>query len=220
MNNPGDYIKELKKLTGRLVGVNLEAIDLNNYENYRNIIPLGRVATVENARIAKEMGANFIVLTGNPNTGVNYDSIINCVKKIKEKVDIVIFAGKMHSCGISESLDSRYIKELTKSGCEIVIVPAPGTVPGMTVEVVKKIIDEIHKYNALAMTTIGTSQEGADENTIRNIAIMAKMAGADIHHLGDCGLAGVTIPENIMAYSIAIRGRRHTYFRMAASINR
>ena len=65
-----------------------------------------------------------------------------------------------------------------------------------------------------------TSQEGADTATIRQIALMYKMTGTDIHHLGDTGYPGVAIPENIMAYSIAIRGVRHTYHRMACSINR
>ena len=31
---------------------------------------------------------------------------------------------------------------------------------------------------------------------------------------------GTTLPENIQAYSVAIRGIRHTYRRMAASVNR
>ena len=38
--------------------------------------------------------------------------------------------------------------------------------------------------------------------------------------LGDTGYPGMALPENIMAYSVAIRGVRHTYHRMAASINR
>ena len=70
------------------------------------------------------------------------------------------------------------------------------------------------------MTSIGTSQEGSNSETIRNIALNAKMAGADIHHIGDTGYVGVALPENIMAYSIAIRGVRHTYHRMASSPNR
>jgi hypothetical protein len=70
------------------------------------------------------------------------------------------------------------------------------------------------------MLTIGTSQEGADESTIRQIALAAKMAGADIHHIGDAGFYGIAVPENIMTYSTTIRGRRHTYVRMARSINR
>jgi hypothetical protein len=46
------------------------------------------------------------------------------------------------------------------------------------------------------------------------------MTGTDLHHIGDAGYAGVAIPENIMDYSIAIKGKRHTYFRMARSVNR
>ncbi len=49
---------------------------------------------------------------------------------------------------------------------------------------------------------------------------MCKMAGTDIHHLGDTGYFGMALPENIMAYSIAVRGVRHTYHRMACSIER
>ena len=49
---------------------------------------------------------------------------------------------------------------------------------------------------------------------------MAKMTGTDVHHLGDCGLFGIALPENLMAYSITIRGRRHTYRRMAMSLLR
>ena len=70
------------------------------------------------------------------------------------------------------------------------------------------------------MTAIGTSQEGADESTVRQIALMCKMCGTDLHHIGDSGYVGMALPENILAYSIAIRGKRHTYTRIASSINR
>ena len=46
------------------------------------------------------------------------------------------------------------------------------------------------------------------------------MAGTDIHHIGDSGYVGMALPENIMAYSVAIRGIRHTYRRIAQSIRR
>jgi hypothetical protein len=72
----------------------------------------------------------------------------------------------------------------------------------------------------MTMTAIGTSQEGASVETIRQIALMCKMAGTDLHHLGDAGYVGMAPPENIQAYSVAIRGIRHTYARMARSINR
>jgi len=77
-----------------------------------------------------------------------------------------------------------------------------------------------YSKGALAMLTVGTSQEGADEATIRQIALNSKMAGADIYHVGDTGFYGIAVPENIMSYSIAIRGWRHTYLRMASSVVR
>jgi hypothetical protein len=70
------------------------------------------------------------------------------------------------------------------------------------------------------MTGIGTSQEGASIATIEQLALLSKMAGADIHHIGDAGILGMAVPENITAWSIALRGRRHTWHRMAASPKR
>jgi len=72
----------------------------------------------------------------------------------------------------------------------------------------------------MTMTAIGTSQEGASIETIRHLALLCKMAGTDLHHLGDAGYIGMALPENIQAYSIAIRGVRHTYASMARSVNR
>ena len=72
----------------------------------------------------------------------------------------------------------------------------------------------------LTITSIGTSQEGADTDTIKRIALECKMAGTDIHHIGDSGYVGMALPENIMAYGTVIRGIRHQYHRMAQSIRR
>ena len=103
---------------------------------------------------------------------------------------------------------------------DIILLPAPGTVPGITMEYVKGLIAYAHSRGVLTITAIGTSQEGADADTIKRIALMCKMAGTDIHHIGDTGYPGMALPENIMAYSVAVRGVRHTYHRMAVSINR
>lgn len=106
------------------------------------------------------------------------------------------------------------------AGADIILLPAPGTVPGITQDYAHRLIEAVHAHGKLALTAIGTSQEGADTTTIRQIALMCKMAGADIHHIGDTGVPGMALPQNIMAYSIAIRGERHTYHKMAQSINR
>ena len=87
-------------------------------------------------------------------------------------------------------------------------------------EYARTLISCAHRHSALTITAIGTSQEGADTDTIRRIALMCKMAGTDIHHIGDTGYTGMALAENIMAYSIAVRGIRHTYHRMAISVER
>ena len=117
-------------------------------------------------------------------------------------------------------IDKETIKQFIKAGADIIMIPAPGTIPGITVEIAHEWISYIHSFNKLAMTAIGTSQEGADTDTIRQIALNSKMAGADIHHIGDSGYVGMALPENILAYSIAIRGVRHTYHKIGQSINR
>ena len=87
-------------------------------------------------------------------------------------------------------------------------------------EYARTLISCAHRHSALTITAIGTSQEGADTDTIRRIALMCKMTGTDIHHIGDTGYTGMALAENIMAYSIAVRGIRHTYHRMAISVER
>ena len=92
--------------------------------------------------------------------------------------------------------------------------------PGFTDEELVEIVKVAHANDALVLSAIGTSQEGADEGTIREIALLNKRCGIDIQHIGDAGFCGIALPENIMALSIAIRGKRHTYHKIASSINR
>jgi hypothetical protein len=88
------------------------------------------------------------------------------------------------------------------------------------VEMVRALVDVVHERDLLAMNTVGTSQEGATVSTIEQLALMSKMTGADIHHIGDAGTIGIAVPENITAWSLTLRGRRHTWHRMTASLRR
>lgn len=225
-----DVINEVKRLTGRMIGINLEPVDDKIAEGNDDTIwamSEGRKATLDNAQKALDMGINIILLTGNPGNGVSNEAIINSLKVISEKLGhkLILAAGKMHASGVvtegAENIITKEdIKRFIESGADIILLPAPGTVPGITMEYIRGLISYTHSLGALAITSIGTSQEGADLNTIRQIALMCKMAGADIHHIGDSGYTGIAKPENIQAYSIAIRGVRHTYRRLAMSINR
>ena len=221
VNSGESIVAAIKRLAGRPLGVNLEPVD-KRINNRIEISP-GRQANKANAKRALEQGFDFLVLTGNPSSGVTNQCIVDTIKEIKEEVGdkTIIIAGKMHMSGVKEEyLDGSVIKDIIGAGADIILLPMPGTVPGITVEDLKPVIKTIHKMGALAMNAIGTSQESADEETIKRLALASKMTGADLHHIGDAGYGGMAIPENILAFSIVIRGRRHTYRRMAVSINR
>jgi len=220
-HEPSAVLREIKRLTGRLIGVNLEAVD------EPTDVPPGRRASAPNARRAREMGADFIVLTGNPGTVASNQVISKVLAQIKQEVgaELIICAGKMHAAGVAaesgdEIVTPEDVEEFIAAGCDVLLLPAPGTVPGITMEYIRGLVKIAHSRGALTMTTIGTSQEGADGETIREIALLCKMTGTDLHHIGDAGYPGIAVPENIIRYSMAIRGRRHTYRRMARSINR
>lgn len=226
---PEETIHLLKKLTGRPIGINLEPVPEGAAAETDPlwVLSAGRLATVENALRAKALGVDFILLTGNPGVGVTNEAITATLRRFREAVGdaIVLAAGKMHAAGVlteaAESiLTERDIADFVEAGADILLLPAPGTVPGITMEYAHALIACAHRHGALTITSIGTSQEGADPDTLRQIALMCKMAGTDIHHLGDTGYFGMALAENILAYSIAIRGVRHTYHRMAASVER
>lgn len=225
-----NLLKELARFTGRAVGVNLEAVAPDyqpSHQDFWQVSP-GRLATGENAQKLYQMGARFITITGNPGNGVSNEAISNSLRSIRQAVgkQMVLIAGKMHAAGILRSGSEKIItkadvKEFADNGVDIVLLPAPGTIAGISQDYVAELIDYAHELGIMAMTAIGTSQEGASVETIRQIALMSKMAGADLHHIGDTGCAiGIAAPENIREYSIAIRGVRHTYARMARSVCR
>ncbi|GIP52431.1 DUF7916 family protein [Paenibacillus vini] len=216
VSNP---IAEIKRLTGLPVGINLEPVDASaDAVESLNVLPEGRRATARSLAKAKELGCDFVCLTGNPKTGVTNAQILQAIGTAQEHFGGLIIAGKMHGAGTRGSvIDREAAVSFAEAGADIVLFPAPGTVPGLREEELAGIIAEVKEKGALALAAIGTSQEGADEGTVRTIALSAKRAGADILHIGDAGYSGMANPENIMALSIAIRGRRHTYIRMAAS---
>ena len=219
--NPDDTIRLVKRLTGRPVGINLEPVAPGEEAETDPLWKMsqGRRATLENARRACQMGVDMILLTGNPGMGVSKEAIENTLKQYKEHLGdkIILAAGKMHAAGVLSEAAEHIItkddvKRFRKAGADILLFPAPATVPGITTEYIKELVSYAHSLGALTITAIGTSQEGSDIQTIRQIALMCKMTGTDIHHLGDTGYTGMALPENIQAYSIAVRGVRHTYF--------
>jgi len=226
-----EVVRKIKQLTGRPVGINLEPLEQGKESSVETNemwkLSGGRVATLENAKTAVKMGVDFIVLTGNPGIGVTNAAITDTLKLYREHLgeQVVLIAGKMHASGILSECGEHILTEadvraFAEAGADIILLPAPGTVPGITMEYVRSLVVCAHSLGKMTLTAIGTSQEGADTDTIKEIALMCKMTGTDLHHLGDAGYGGMALPENILEYGKVIRGIRHTYHRMAVSIRR
>ena len=200
----------LARLLGRPVGLNLEP-DID-------AVPASFRATAVNAGAVAAAGASFVVVTANPGRAAGLEDVVTAVRTIRDSVpELCCWAGKMHHAGAEEPLGPKTAARLVAAGAQGVLVPLPGTVPGISEKRARAMVEEARSSGALAIGTIGTSQEGADGDTLRRLALMAKRIGVDVHHLGDAGLGGMASPESLYAYSIAVRGIRHTWNRMARS---
>ena len=211
---PDDVIHQARRLTGRPLGLNLEPVG----------VPAGHLATQDNARRAVDLGIQMVVVTANPSTGADNAAITRGIEQVSTGVgqDALVVGGRMHAAGVAGQSGRSLVAPddvaaFVEAGADMVLLPAPGTVPGLTLERVGELAEHAHTLGALVLASIGTSQEGADEHTVRTIALAAKQAGADVLHLGDAGYTGVAVPTNITTASVAIRGVRHTWRRMAWS---
>ncbi|ERL64822.1 hypothetical protein L248_0599 [Schleiferilactobacillus shenzhenensis LY-73] len=100
------------------------------------------------------------------------------------------------------------VRSFLEAGADVILVPAVGTVPGLTDDEVQAVLKLAHAQDALVMSTIGTSQEGSGARYIEDVAIRNKTNGVDIQHVGDAAWDIQSPFENIYAMSMAIRGER------------
>lgn len=221
-----DY-NELKSLIGgRPVGIYMgcpgEGVDLDSGHLYQL---KGMLCTDENLQKCKEWGVSFIVLGGNPGSGTSIKDVVRWTKRAREIVgdDILIFAGKWED-GIVEKVlgdpladyDAKeIIDQLIENGADIIDFPAPGSRHGITVEMVRELIEYTHRKGALAMSFLNSNVEAADRDTIRAITLMMKQTGCDVHAIGDGGFGGGTWPENIYQMSVTLKGKAYTWAQMA-----
>ena len=217
-----DFVEELHRLVGRPIGINLEPVDSQaQMAGERLIINEGRQASLATIQRAEELGVDFICLTGNPGTGVTNQAIIDTIRVVKENFSGLLIAGKMHASGVDEPVaDLEAIAQFIEAGVDIVLAPAVGSVPGFDEQDLKQIVRLAHQKGALVMSAIGTSQESADEDIVKQMAICNKICGVDIQHIGDSGYGCLAPVENIFAMSKALRGQRHTISMISRSINR
>jgi hypothetical protein len=207
---PPDGFDGLAGLLGRPVGLNLEP-DLDG-------VPAPFRVTAERAAAAAERGAAFVLVTANPGRGARMSDLADAVGVLREAApQLLCVAGKMHQAGAEDRIDAQAGLALVDAGAQGVLVPLPGTMPGMSEATAAAMVEAVRTRGALTVGTIGTSQEGADPGTLRALALTAKRVGVDVHHIGDAGWTGLAPPDNLYAYSVAVRGVRHTWNRMARS---
>lgn len=235
-NNPGLCglsLNELKQRCHRPIGIYLGCPKAGSDDGGKKALYRreGMLASDEHILKALEIGADFIVLGGNPGSGTSIQDVIATTKRAKQLCGdkLFLFAGKWED-GIDEKVlgdpladyDAKdVIKQLIDAGADCIDLPAPGSRHGITTEMIRELVEFIHKYKpgTLAMSFLNSSVECADTDTIRLIALKMKETGADIHAIGDGGFGGCTNPENIHQLSVSLKGKHYTYFRMA-SVNK
>ena len=215
-------IEAIKELTGRPIGINLEPVSADSQVLDEKVeISPGRRASSKAFAAAEKLGVDFVMVTANPSTGVTNADILAALATGRQPYSGLILAGKMHGAGKRETLiDASLFTQFIEAGADGVLMPSVGTVPGVLLEEAHQACQAAQAQDGLVMATIGTSQESASPETIRAFALNNKQVGADIHHIGDGSYGRMPDPENIMALSIAVRGKRHTYFKMAQSLRR
>ena len=235
-DNPGLCgltLKELKARCNRPIGIYLGCPKAGSEDGGKKALYRreGMVATKDHILKCKEIGADFIVLGGNPGSGTSLNDVIECTKLAKSLLgdEMIIMAGKWED-GINEKVlgdpTADYdvkdvVKQLIDAGADCIDLPCPGSRGGITVEDIRSLVQYVHSYKSgtLTMCFLDSSVECADEETIRQIAILMKQTGADIHAIGDGGFGGCSWPKNVYQLSVSLKGEHYTWFRMA-SVNK
>ncbi|MBL8132256.1 MAG: hypothetical protein JNL42_10395 [Anaerolineae bacterium] len=112
------------------------------------------------------------------------------------------------------------ILALLDAGCHGIGMPMPGSKQGWRADQTAALIDVVQGRGGLAWLFVTGSVEGAPPAVMHDLAVLGKQLGADAFRLDEAGLSGMPNPENIFAFSLALRGARHTYRRIASSIRR
>ena len=195
-NNPGLCglsLKELKARCNRPIGVYLGCPKAGSEDGGKKALYRreGMVATREHILKCREIGADFIVLGGNPGSGTSLTDVISCTRMARKMLgdDMLIMAGKWED-GINEKVlgdptadyDAKeVIRQLIDAGADCIDLPCPGSRGGITVEDIRSLVQYVHTYKpgTLTMCFLNSSVECTDEDTIRQVAILMKQTGAE-----------------------------------------
>ncbi len=187
----------------------------------------GKRATPAALEAAADQGADVLFVYARPHMGgtlaLHVEAVQQAVRHCGERVLLVAvppFALPPPRDAASSAALRDYTAALLDAGAGAVAFPMPGTRQGWTLDAAAARIDQAQAAGALAWLFVTGSIESAPAEAMTALALQAKQIGADAVRLDEAGLAGLPAPENILAFSLALRGARHTYRRMARGSRR
>ena len=215
-------LSEYKRLIGCPVGVNFLIGQKEHAEGLG-----GRNPTPENIELALNQGADMFFLYAIRRFGCTLDLLYNTVREmlkvLGDKAPLFVNNQQILAVPRNDETINKFMesdKELLSLGCHGIILPMPCTKRGWMLEPTAKLIDGIKANNGLAWLIMGESIPGAPADTMHQMALQAKMLGADVCMIDYSGIYGMADLMNIFEFSLAYRGKTHTFFRMASSILR
>lgn len=203
-------------LAGRPVGINLIVADESKASSLG-----GRLFSLNTVR---QSGAALIFLYVRPQQGGTPEMQVAAAQQIAQSGSRPPLVVSVPSFSKPPPRDDRSMESLRAealalldAGCAGVAFPMPGSKQGWMADATATLIDVVHARGGVAWLFVTGSVEGAPQPVLQQLAVEGKQLGADAFRLDEAGLSGMPPPENILAFSLALRGARHTYRRMASS---
>lgn len=215
----GNPIAQLKRLIGLPIGVNMA------------VTAQGEGAPLYTRRYSEErleqvvrQGADILFLYGDPASGKNSTDVASAVAWSKSHFGKQLLVVGIPDVYFPAPTDGKTIlsykrahEQLLTAGAEAIGLVMPGSKQSWRADATADLVDHVHALGGLAWLIMTGSVEGSPLGNIEQMALGAKMAGGDAFRLDEAGLSGMPLPENILEFALTIRGKRHTYRRMALS---
>lgn len=217
-----DILRQLKRMIGRPIAVNM-AVTRQNEGGWLYT----RRYSPERLEKLVQQGADIVFLYGDSATGQTAREVAAAAHEARRRYgDSLMLVGVpdvYFPAPVNEAIRQQYRQahqEIIEAGAQCIGLVMPGSKQSWRLEDTAALVDHVHQLNGLVWLILTGSVEGSPLENIQQMALNAKMVGGDVYRLDEAGLAGMPLPENILEFSLTIRGKRHTYRRMALSVLR
>lgn len=217
-----DILRQLKRMIGRPIAVNM-AVTRQEEGGWLYT----RRYSAERLEKLVQQGADIVFLYGDPHSGQTAAEVAAAAREARARYgDDLMLVGVpdvFFPPPNDEAQREKYRQaheQILSAGAQCIGLVMPGSKQGWRLEETAGLVDHVHDMGGLVWLILTGSVEGSPRENIQQMALNAKMLGGDVYRLDEAGLAGMPLPENILEFSLTIRGKRHTYRRMALSVLR